>query len=223
MDRHCITVCPMKLVKCPFYTVGCQFTVPQSTIDQHRSDYLHSHLLYILQPVYKEASIEDLNRRVEQLELISSPGRLLRARDPRSLTFLIRDLEAKLGPLQMSSKTKDCEEGEELNGKKEESPKKEEYIKSPNGKDEGIESSIKHIQPMDPSPEKHSASSPKNQETGNVLDEKEELTGSSRLDDKSPEPPIGREILKEQPAREEEEKEATMPKVVHVESPTKGN
>ncbi|CDP04359.1 unnamed protein product [Coffea canephora] len=223
MDRHCITVCPMKLAKCPFYTVGCQFTVPQSTIDQHRSDYLNSHLFYILQPVYKEASVEDLNRRVEQLETISSSRRLAAARDPRSLTYLIRDLEAKLGPLQISSKAKDCEEGEELNGKKEESPKKEEYINPPKGKDEGLESPTKHIQCMDPSPEKSAASSPKHQEIGNVLDEKEELTGSSTLEDKSLEPPIEREILKEQPAGKEEEKEATMPKVVHVESPTKGN
>lgn len=152
---------------------------------------------------------------------ISSPGRLVAARDPRSLTFLIRDLEAKLGPLQISLETKDGEEGGELNDKKVESPKKE-HSKSGNGKEEGLESPAKNIQRMDPSPEKGAASSPRQEETGNLLDEKEELTVSSRIKEKSPEPPIEREIPKEQPAKEGE-KEATMPKEVYAESPTNGD
>ncbi|KAL3520675.1 hypothetical protein ACH5RR_018824 [Cinchona calisaya] len=227
MDRHCITVCPMKLTKCPFFQVGCQCTIPQSTMDEHRSEYLHSHLLYILRPVYKEASVEDLNKRVKQLKQISSPGGLVAARDPRSLTYLIRDLEAKLGPLQISLKTVDGEEGGESNDKKEESPKKEENIKSPivkeegspNGKEEGSESPTLRV---DSSPEKSAVSSPKQEETGNLLDEEGGgLTLSSSTKEKSPEPPMVREILKEQPAREEE-KEA-MPKEVHAGSSTKGD
>ncbi|KAL3841291.1 hypothetical protein ACJIZ3_025882 [Penstemon smallii] len=102
MDRHCITVCPMKLVKCPFYSVGCQSTIPQCTIDQHRSENLHSHLLCILQGFHKEASKEDLKERVEELEKSSSSssaGRLESARDARSLTIAIKDLDAKLGPI----------------------------------------------------------------------------------------------------------------------------
>lgn len=72
MDRHCITVCPMKLINCPFYPVGCQSTIPHCTIEQHCSEFLHSHLLYILQLIHKEASVEHLNHRVDHLEKVCS-------------------------------------------------------------------------------------------------------------------------------------------------------
>ncbi|KAK2647361.1 hypothetical protein Ddye_014850, partial [Dipteronia dyeriana] len=117
MDRHCITVCPMKLAKCPFYGVGCQSPVPQSMIEQHRSDDLHSHLLYILQSIHKEASMEDLKRRVEQLEK-SSSGNLAEARNVRSLTFAVKDLEATLGPLKVTAVNKVSEEGKMDEGEK---------------------------------------------------------------------------------------------------------
>ena len=71
MDRHCITVCKMKLVNCPFYAVGCQSTIPHCMTEQHCSDTIHLHLLHILRGIHKEASEEDLKRRVEQLEKVS--------------------------------------------------------------------------------------------------------------------------------------------------------
>lgn len=71
MDRHCITVCPMRLVSCPFYAVGCQSPLPHCMLEQHRSADLHSHILYILHGIYKEASVEDLKQRIEQLEKAS--------------------------------------------------------------------------------------------------------------------------------------------------------
>ncbi|KAL0346328.1 UNVERIFIED_CONTAM: hypothetical protein Sradi_4464100 [Sesamum radiatum] len=67
MDRHCITVCPMKLVKCPFHSVGCQSSIPQCTVGQHKSEDLRSHLLYVLQVIHKDAAVEDLQERVEEL------------------------------------------------------------------------------------------------------------------------------------------------------------
>lgn len=72
MDRHCITVCPMKLVSCPFYAVGCQSPVPHCKLEQHRSDDLHSHMLFVLQSIHKETSREDLKRRLEKLKDVSS-------------------------------------------------------------------------------------------------------------------------------------------------------
>lgn len=104
MDRHCITVCPMKLVSCPFYAVGCQSPVPHGKLEQHRSDDLHSHLLFVLQSIHKEASTEDLKRRLEQLKEASSSNQLAQARDVRSLTSAVKDLEAKLGPMEVSRK-----------------------------------------------------------------------------------------------------------------------
>lgn len=71
MDRHCITVCPMKLVNCPFYSVGCKPPIPHCKIEEHRSENLHSHVLHILQGIYKEASVEGLKERVEQLVKVS--------------------------------------------------------------------------------------------------------------------------------------------------------
>ncbi|KAI3471504.1 hypothetical protein Pfo_028154 [Paulownia fortunei] len=120
MDRHCITICPMKLVKCPFYSVGCQSTIPQCTIEQHRSENLHCHLLDILQVFHKEASPEDLKERIKELEKLSSPGQLASARDARSLTIVIKGLEAKLGPLKVNTNAKINEGVTDLIDKKEE-------------------------------------------------------------------------------------------------------
>ncbi|XP_050378465.1 uncharacterized protein LOC126795741 [Argentina anserina] len=104
MDRHCITVCPMKLVSCPFYAVGCQSPVPHCNLEQHRSDDLHSHMLLVLHSIHKETSIEDLKRRLEQLKGASSSNNLARARDVRSLTSAVKDLEEKLGAMDISRK-----------------------------------------------------------------------------------------------------------------------
>ncbi|XWS56133.1 hypothetical protein CRYUN_Cryun09bG0060300 [Craigia yunnanensis] len=109
MDRHCITVCPMKLVNCPFYSVGCKSAIPHCKIEEHRSENLHSHMLYILQGIHKEASVEVLRGRVEQLEKTSS-GKLADVRDVRSLTFRVKDLDTQLGPLEVGATNKIDEE-----------------------------------------------------------------------------------------------------------------
>ena len=71
MDRHCITVCPMKLVNCPFYAVGCRSAIAQCLIEKHRSDDVRSHLWHLLKGKYKQASGEDLQQRVEQIVQVS--------------------------------------------------------------------------------------------------------------------------------------------------------
>ncbi|XP_061360729.1 uncharacterized protein LOC133304688 [Gastrolobium bilobum] len=106
MDRHCITVCPMKLVNCPFYAAGCRSAIAQCMIEKHCSDDLRSHLLHMLKGIHKEASGEDLKRRVEQILQASSSSGLAEARDVRSLKIIVKDLEAKLGPLEVSTKEK---------------------------------------------------------------------------------------------------------------------
>ncbi|KAF5750630.1 putative TRAF-like superfamily protein [Tripterygium wilfordii] len=144
MDRHCITVCPMKLVNCPFYAVGCHSTVPHCMINQHRSEDLHSHLLYILQRIHKEVSLEDLKQRVEQLEK-SSSGQLAEARDGRSLTNSVRALEAKLGPLEVNVTNKASREPRESSPTRKEStgsiPTKKELAENSPDKKESLESS----------------------------------------------------------------------------------
>lgn len=71
MDRHCITVCPMKLANCPFYPVGCVSTIPQCKTDQHRLENLLPHLTHILKLIHKEASFEALKKRAEHLLEVS--------------------------------------------------------------------------------------------------------------------------------------------------------
>ncbi|XP_028777513.1 uncharacterized protein LOC114734138 isoform X2 [Neltuma alba] len=116
MDRHCITKCPMKLVNCPFYAVGCRTPVAQCFVDKHRSDELHSHVLCVLKGIYKEASEEDLKPRVEQLMQASSNSRLADARDVRFLTSVVKDLDSKLGPLVITVKTENDVENNAENG-----------------------------------------------------------------------------------------------------------
>ncbi|KAG8646909.1 hypothetical protein MANES_09G040600v8 [Manihot esculenta] len=67
MDRHCITICPMKLVNCPFYSVGCQSTIARCRIQQHCSEDFHLHLVFALQNIHKGATEEDLKERVDQI------------------------------------------------------------------------------------------------------------------------------------------------------------
>lgn len=109
MDRHCITVCPMKLVNCPFYSVGCKPPIPHCKIEEHRSENLHSHVLHILQGIYKEASVEGLKERVEQLVKAASSN-LADIRDARSLTFRVKILDAQFGPLEVCARNKIDEE-----------------------------------------------------------------------------------------------------------------
>ncbi|CAL9131835.1 unnamed protein product [Musa textilis] len=101
MDRHCITICPMKLVNCPFYQVGCHSAFPQCNLEKHCSECLRSHLLYVLQVLHKqEASVEELRRRVQLLEKSHTLSELSEAVDVRSLTLVVKEQEAKMKKLE---------------------------------------------------------------------------------------------------------------------------
>ncbi|OAY63365.1 TNF receptor-associated factor family protein [Ananas comosus] len=71
MDRHCITVCPMRLINCPFNQAGCESTIPQCTLKEHCSQYLQSHILYVLRTIHKQGvSEEELKQKAELLEKV---------------------------------------------------------------------------------------------------------------------------------------------------------
>ncbi|XP_058766586.1 uncharacterized protein LOC131640192 [Vicia villosa] len=110
MDRHCITACPMKLVNCPFYAVGCRSAVAQCMIEKHCSDDFESHLWHLLKGTYKEVSGDDLQRRVVQIVQASPSSNLSRARDVRSLTFIVKNIESTLGPMEITVEQKNSEE-----------------------------------------------------------------------------------------------------------------
>ncbi|KAA8518337.1 hypothetical protein F0562_015780 [Nyssa sinensis] len=205
MDRHCITVCPMKLVNCPFYPVGCQSTIPQCMIEQHRSENIHSHMLHVLQGIHKEASMEDLRARVEQLDESSSPGQLAEARDVRSLTIKIKNLEAKLGPLIVNTKNKVSEE----------------CIESPVKKEECTDSPTKgKALTESPSKKEESTLSPtKREECTDSLSKREECAESPTKKEFT-ESPAKEEEFTESPAKKDETNESPSKKVECMESPT---
>ncbi|CAD5182588.1 unnamed protein product [Musa acuminata subsp. malaccensis] len=101
MDRHCITVCPMKLMNCPFYQIGCQSAFPQCTLEKHCEEFLHSHLLYVLQVIHKqEVSEEEMEQRAQLLEKSECQKELSEALDVRSLTMAVKEQEAKMKKLE---------------------------------------------------------------------------------------------------------------------------
>ncbi|CAN6818983.1 unnamed protein product [Brassica oleracea] len=114
MDRHCITVCPMKLVNCTFRAVGCLDDVRQCEVQEHQLESVGSHLMCVLKSIYKEASVDDLKPRAEEIQQLST--RLSEARNARSLTNLVKEIDAKLGPLEIKTKSIDKTENAEKKG-----------------------------------------------------------------------------------------------------------
>ncbi|KAK1380060.1 TRAF-type domain-containing protein [Heracleum sosnowskyi] len=107
MDRHCITVCPMKNINCPFSS-----------------------------SIHKEAATENLKHRVKQLEELSSPEQLAEAQIVRSLTTVIKKLEEKLGPIDVMPKTTSSEGIPSQKEKFADAPEeKEEHVESSNTKE----------------------------------------------------------------------------------------
>lgn len=167
MDRHCITVCPMKHVSCPFSSVGCKFSIPWSMLEQHKEENVHAHVLSILQRIHKEAATEDLKHRVKQLEELSSPEQLAKAQNVRSLTTLIKNLEKKLGPIDVMPKTTSSEEIPS---------QKEKFADAP---EEHMESSNTKEVPTQPPPENKAIDSPiENKESSQSPVPREELSVS---------------------------------------------
>lgn len=98
MDRHCVTVCGMKLVNCPFYQVGCESGIPRCRVEEHCRDEVRRHLICVLGVVHRdEEGSEDLWReRAEALQEAQSENELAEALNVRALVTTIKNLEAKM-------------------------------------------------------------------------------------------------------------------------------
>ncbi|XP_057485345.1 uncharacterized protein LOC130771692 [Actinidia eriantha] len=221
MDKHCITVCPMRLVNCPFYPVGCQSSVPHCTIQQHRLDDLHSHLLYILQVIHKDASMEVLKKRAEQLEESASSGRLAEARDVRSLTFVIRDLEAEIGPLNVNANFggEHIESPTKIEERVKSPSKEEEFNESPNKEDDNAVSSSSEEECKDSPPKKEECpelpsekeqhnESPTRKEEYKSPSKKEEFNDSPNKEDDNADSSSSEEECLELPSEKDQCKES---------------
>ncbi|GAB2295436.1 hypothetical protein Dimus_029603 [Dionaea muscipula] len=121
MDRHCLTACPMKLVNCPFYSIGCHTPVPQCTIREHFAENLRSHLLCVLRFIHKEASVEYLEQRAEQIKKSPLSSGLEAIQVLKFLSIAVKDIEKKLGPLEVVEKHADAEDTKQEDTKEENS------------------------------------------------------------------------------------------------------
>ncbi|XP_045085862.1 uncharacterized protein [Aegilops tauschii subsp. strangulata] len=69
MDKHCGTVCPMKLTNCPFFRIGCETAFPQCSLDNHCSRFLQTHLMYVVKVITRQGDcVNDMDQRLQLLE-----------------------------------------------------------------------------------------------------------------------------------------------------------
>lgn len=101
MDKHCVTTCPMKLVKCPFFHVGCGNTLPQGMVEEHCTASMGSHVHLVLQSMQKqEVVVSSLTQRVLLLEKALSISQRSEAVDVGTLSLTVRQQEAKIKSLE---------------------------------------------------------------------------------------------------------------------------
>ncbi|PWZ44708.1 hypothetical protein Zm00014a_021520 [Zea mays] len=94
MDRHCITIYPMRPIKCPF---GCDSSFPDRDLERHCTEFLQPHLLMVLKTIHKKGrSEQDLKDLAQKLEKFDGDGKLAKVLDARPLTNVVKDLEAKM-------------------------------------------------------------------------------------------------------------------------------
>lgn len=109
MDKHCATVCPMKLINCPFYHVGCETAFPQGNLENHCLKLLQTHLLYVLEASTRQnAALNDMNQQLQLLEKAQSLNEISGALDVRSLTLIIKEQEAKIKNLESGIKAQEA-------------------------------------------------------------------------------------------------------------------
>jgi hypothetical protein len=74
MDRHCITIYPMRPIKCPF---GCDSSFPDRDLERHCTEFLQPHLLMVLKTIHKkgrsEQDLKDLAQKLEKVLPFSPP------------------------------------------------------------------------------------------------------------------------------------------------------
>ncbi|KAL6846892.1 hypothetical protein ACP4OV_022745 [Aristida adscensionis] len=94
MDRHCVTVCALRPTRCPF---GCDASFPDRDLDKHCDDELQAHLVKVLKQIHKKGlKEEELKERALVMDKGDHHAKLARALDARSLTSVVKELEAKM-------------------------------------------------------------------------------------------------------------------------------
>ncbi|XP_024519116.1 TNF receptor-associated factor 6 [Selaginella moellendorffii] len=105
MERHCSTVCSMKMVSCPFSSAGCSHVLPQGALEQHHSSMQTTHLLFVLESLERHRLGSDsLVQRLSILEKSMSLTERISAADVKSLAITVKEQDAKIKKLEAELK-----------------------------------------------------------------------------------------------------------------------
>ncbi|XP_057870650.1 uncharacterized protein LOC131077224 [Cryptomeria japonica] len=101
MEFHCSTTCPNKVVPCPFNEVGCDAMLPQGSLVQHYTDFIASHLLYVLQSLHKQETTTGIQaQRIHLLEKTLSISQRSEAVDVGSISLTVKEHESRIKSLE---------------------------------------------------------------------------------------------------------------------------
>ncbi|KAG6557019.1 hypothetical protein Mapa_001436 [Marchantia paleacea] len=101
MDKHCVTLCPMKLVNCPFAQAGCTNSLPQGVAEQHCVDNLGHHLLLVFQTMQMQGvSIGNQGQRINLLEKAMQISQRTEAVDIGTVLLSSREQEIRLKTME---------------------------------------------------------------------------------------------------------------------------
>ncbi|KAM3242129.1 hypothetical protein ACQJBY_054681 [Aegilops geniculata] len=108
MDKHCGTVCPMKLTNCPFFRIGCETAFPQCSLDNHCSRFLQTHLMYVVKVITRQGDcVNDMDQRLQLLEKVQSLNELAGALDVKAFTLITKEQESKINKLERDLKAQE--------------------------------------------------------------------------------------------------------------------
>ncbi|KAL2611492.1 hypothetical protein R1flu_023184 [Riccia fluitans] len=101
MDKHCVTLCPMKLVNCPFAQAGCTQSLPQGIAEQHCVDNMGQHLLLVFQTMQKQGvSLQNQGQRINLLEKAMQISQRSEAVDIGTVLLTSREQEIRLKTME---------------------------------------------------------------------------------------------------------------------------
>jgi homogentisate solanesyltransferase len=100
MDRHCVTTCPMKLVSCPFQSVGCKESLHQCEVDAHCDSRTQLHLRMVLQLLQRQdVTIGSYVQRLALVEKSVSLAARAADVDVHTVGLQLKESEAKVRQL----------------------------------------------------------------------------------------------------------------------------
>lgn len=101
METHCSTICPNKMIPCPFNRVGCAAVLQQCSLEKHYANFMPNHLLYVLQSFHKqESTVANQTQRIHLLEKTFTIAQRSEAVDVGSLSLTVKEQEVRIKSLE---------------------------------------------------------------------------------------------------------------------------